>query len=193
MIKHEAVQFITSGEMEHPHTRAITYSYTDGVMVTWLPWSMVVGSSNKKTNRWWREKSMRWDSQINPVVAAVLLASIFSTLIHIHTHIHRTHTQPQTHSGWQRLNMSLPAQWNLHSSKLSSPQSHSDSNDPETTPFWEMQFKEKMSLWRGEARSTRRRRTTTNVSVCKEEEGNKSRWWESRGGGREEGRFALNH
>lgn len=75
-----------------------------------------------------------------------------------HTHTHTHSTRPQTHLGWQRLNMLPPAQRNLHSSKLSSLQSHADSNDPEMLPFWNMQFKEKMSL-----------RRRTNVSEWREE------------------------
>lgn len=108
-------------------------------MATWLIQSMSADSSNKKTNGWWRGKSMRWVYEINPVVA--LMVSIFSALTHS--------TWPQTHLGWQRLTMLPPAQRNPHSSKLSSLQSHADSNGLEMPPFWDMQFKEKMSLRRG--------------------------------------------
>lgn len=69
-------------------------------------------------------------------------------------HTHTRSTWPLTHLGWQRLNMLPPAQRNLHSSKLSSLQSHVDSNDPETPPFWDMQFQEKMS-WRGRRKCLR--------------------------------------
>lgn len=112
-------------------------------MATWLIRSLSADSSNKKTNGWWRGKSMRWVYEINPVVA--LMVSIFSALSHS--------TWPQTHLGWQRLTMLPPAQRNPHSSKLSSLQSRADSNGLETPPFWDVQFKEKNELEEGEEMS----------------------------------------
>lgn len=126
--------------------------------------------THMKYGCWFVEQENKWAArtEINKVSlqdqsCGCCALGFHCLLTRTHTHTHST--RPQTHWGWQRLNMLPPAQRNLHPSQLSSLQSHAGSNDPKTPPFWDMQFEEKMSLrrwtnvseWRGEKKVRRRK------------------------------------